>query len=463
MEVMLDALPDSLPSSDGTGRVDEVPQRRTLVVKMGSSSVTKQSGPDPVLLGSALESACAAHRLGWDVVLVSSGAVSSGRALFARSQETPVSPRLAAAVGQTVLMGFYRSVAELSGVLAAQILIGESDLASPQQMSHVAEAIRHAFDAGVVPIVNGNDTIDSAGSDNDGVAAALAMLLGADLLLLLTDVSGVFVDSISEGGHAEELTIAELRGIAVRKGGTGRGGIRSKLRAAEVAAHNGVSTRIAGARLTDVILAAIHGPGPGTLVRAVHEHPAIEQRWISGVATARGRVEINLEAERSIVAGSSLFASGIKRVSGDFSGGDVIEVRALSGQLIARGVSRVSSRLVTLVRALRVEEIAQVFVAVLAHAAAPASVPMSLSEERQPLARALACVRGLSTEHARAVAMEIVGLFPAETISSVLGQGAEEAELVSRYTRRVRTLAIVENAHLVVLRASLRTVASHDY
>lgn len=448
------AMPDALPESAAASIAEQVapPRRRTLVVKMGSSSVTKQSGPDPVLLANALESAFTARGLGWDVVLVSSGAVSSGRALFARSQDEPISSRLAAAVGQTVLMGFYRSVAELSGALVAQILIGESDLASPRQMSHVAEAIRHALDAGVVPIVNGNDTIDSAGSDNDGVAGGLAMLLGADLLLLLTDVPGVFAGSIAEGVHLEELGIAELRGIGVQKGGTGRGGIRSKLKAAELAAHNGVSTRIAGARTPDVILGAIDGPGPGTLVRAVHGHPGVEQRWISGVATARGRVEINLEAERSIDSGSSLFASGIKRVSGDFSGGDVIEVRALSGELLARGVTRVSSRLLTLVRALRVDEIARVFVAVLAHAAAGGAPAAAVDGERPQLARALEYTRGLSSEHARAVAMEIVGLFPAESISALLGLGAEEGELVERYTRLVRTLAIVENQHLSVFK-----------
>lgn len=443
------AMPDALSDS---AEPSTVSRRRTLVVKMGSSSVTKQSGPDPVLLASALESAFAAHQAGWDVVLVSSGAVSSGRALFARSQDAPISPRLAAAVGQTVLMGFYRSVAELSGALVAQILIGESDLASPTQMAHVAEAIRHALDAGVVPVVNGNDTIDSAGSDNDGVAGALAMLLGADLLLLLTDVPGVFAGSIAEGVHLDELGIAELRGIGVQKGGTGRGGIRSKLRAAELAAHNGVSTRIAGSRTPEVILSALSDPGPGTLVRAVHGHPAVDQRWISGVATARGRVEINLEAERSIAAGSSLFASGIKRVSGDFVGGDVIEVRALSGELLARGVSRVSSRLLTLVRALRVDEIARVFVAVLAHAADPGSASALPAGERPQLARAVEYAHGLSFEHARAVAMEIVGLFPAESISALLGQGSEESELVERYTRLVRTLAIVQNEQLSVFR-----------
>ncbi|PPI77191.1 glutamate 5-kinase [Rathayibacter rathayi] len=451
MGPMFDALPDP---ADPDITAPAAPRQRTLVVKMGSSSVTKQSGPDPVLLASALESAFAARALGWDVVLVSSGAVSSGRALFARAQEEPISARLAAAVGQTVLMGFYRSVAELSGALVAQILIGESDLASPRQMSHVAEAIRHALDAGVVPVVNGNDTIDSAGSDNDGVAGGLAMLLGADLLLLLTDVPGVFAGSIAEGVHLEELGISELRRIGVQKGGTGRGGIRSKLRAAELAAHNGVSTRIAGARTPEVILGALSDPGtgPGTLVRAVHAHPPVEQRWISGVATGRGRVEINLEAERSIAAGSSLFASGIKRVSGDFGGGDVIEVRALGGELLARGVSRVSSRLLTLVRALRVDEIARVFVAVLGQAASvsPSAVPEA--EGRPQLTRALEYARTLSSEHARAVAMEIVSLLPAESISALLGQGAGERELVARYTRLVRTLAIVENENLAVFR-----------
>ncbi|PPH54626.1 glutamate 5-kinase [Rathayibacter sp. AY1E2] len=450
MGAMSDALPDP---ADSDATAPAAPRRRTLVVKMGSSSVTKQSGPDPVLLASALESAFAARALGWDVVLVSSGAVSSGRALFARSQEEPISARLAAAVGQTVLMGFYRSVAELSGALVAQILIGESDLASPRQMAHVAEAIRHALDAGVVPVVNGNDTIDSAGSDNDGVAGGLAMLLGADLLLLLTDVPGVFAGSIAEGVHLEELGISELRRIGVQKGGTGRGGIRSKLRAAELAAHNGVSTRIAGARTPEVILGTLGGPGPGTLVRAVHAHPPVEQRWISGVATGRGRVEINLEAERSIGAGSSLFASGIKRVSGEFGGGDVIEVRALSGELLARGVSRVSSRLLTLVRALRVDEIARVFVAVLGHAATTAPSASPEGEERPQLTRALEYARTLSSEHARAVAMEIVSLFPAESISALLGQGAGEGELVERYTRLVRTLAIVENENLAVFRS----------
>ncbi|NQX28476.1 glutamate 5-kinase [Microbacteriaceae bacterium VKM Ac-2854] len=432
--------------------------RKTLVVKMGSSSVTKQSGPDPVLLARALESALTAQSFGWDVVLVSSGAVSSGRALFARNQlrdrSEPISQRLAAAVGQTLLMGFYRSVAELSGSHVAQILIGESDLGSPSQMAHVAEAIRHALDAGVVPVVNGNDTIDSAGSDNDGVAAGLAMLLGADLLLLLTDVPGVFATSIADGVHLEELTVAELRKIAVQKGGTGRGGIRSKLRAAELAAHNGVSTRIAGARSTDVILAAIQGPGPGTLVQAVHAHPATENRWISGVATARGRVEINLEAERSIAAGSSLFASGIKRVSGEFNGGDVIEVRALGGELLGRGVSRVSSRLLTLVRALRVDEIARVFVAVLANFAglSAGGAATAQGDERPQLVRALEYAGSLSYEHGRSTALEIVSLFPSESVAALLGSVTTDAEetLVERYTRLVRTLPIVQNEQIFV-------------
>ncbi|NQX10233.1 glutamate 5-kinase [Microbacteriaceae bacterium VKM Ac-2855] len=435
----------------------DVSRRKTLVVKMGSSSVTKQSGPDPVLLARALESALTAQGHGWDVVLVSSGAVSSGRALFARgrgAEDAPISQRLAAAVGQTLLMGFYRSVAELSGSHVAQILIGESDLGSPTQMAHVAEAIRHALDAGVVPVVNGNDTIDSAGSDNDGVAAGLAMLLGADLLLLLTDVPGVFASSIADGVHLESLTVAELRKIAVQKGGTGRGGIRSKLRAAELAAHNGVATRIAGARTADVILAAIDGPGPGTLIEAVHTHPSTENRWVSGVATARGRVEINLEAERSIAAGSSLFASGIKRVSGEFTRGDVIEVRALGGELLGRGVSRVSSRLLTLVRALRVDEIARVFVAVLANfAGLPADGAATPEpQERHQLVRALEYASGLSYEHGRSAALEIVSLFPSESVAGLLGvtTGEIEETLVERYTRLVRTLPIVQNDQIFV-------------
>ncbi|HMG64676.1 MAG TPA: hypothetical protein VK599_17175, partial [Streptosporangiaceae bacterium] len=146
---------------------------RSIVVKIGSSSVTRSTGPDPVVLTSALDAALNVRSLGWNVVLVSSGAVASGSAYLARTSAVRGSARLAAAVGQPFLMDIYRSVSEVSGRHVCQVLISESDLRSPRAMSAVRDVLAECQAAGIVPVVNGNDVTDSHGSDNDGIAVGL--------------------------------------------------------------------------------------------------------------------------------------------------------------------------------------------------------------------------------------------------------------------------------------------------
>ena len=327
------------------------PTHKILVAKLGSSSVTRERGPDPTILAGALDNALRAQELGWGVVIVSSGAVSSGTALLTRQGEGKISHRLAAAVGQPLLMDFYGSVANVSGSLTCQILIGDADLRTASQMLSISEVIREALDRGIVPIVNGNDPANAGRADNDAVAAGLAMMIGADKLLLLTDVDGVHD---GEGGPTiPVLEASRLHEIRTHVGGSGRGGMRSKLRAAELAALNGVETRITGAQHPDAILATVRGDAAGTRVPAVAKRPVSGRRWISGGAIGQGRLTINFTAQQSITRGSSLFASGIKRVRGDFVAGDVVELVGPSERLLARGTIKVSSVLLGLVRALR--------------------------------------------------------------------------------------------------------------
>src|SRR5260370_24843290 len=146
---------------------------RSILVKLGSSSVTRSTGPYPVVLTSALDAALNARSLGWNAILVTSGAVSSGAAYLARRSDARPSNRLAAGVGQPFLMDIYRSVSQISGRHVCPILISEDDSRAPAAVSSVCAVLDECAGAGVIPIVNGNDVTDMRVSDNDAVAGRI--------------------------------------------------------------------------------------------------------------------------------------------------------------------------------------------------------------------------------------------------------------------------------------------------
>jgi len=435
---------------------------RRMVVKLGSSSITRLSGPNPALLASTIDSAIRARAIGWDVIVVSSGAVSSGLAVINQRHRDdedyrphPQSRRqLAAAVGQPVLQSIYRSVADISGHLVAQILVGEDDMRSPTRTRSIAELIDEALLQHVIPIVNGNDALDRAGLDNDAVAASIAVLVGADRLLLLTDSDGVYLGANSDT-YEEVLHASNLHDVGSRGPGTGRGGIRSKLRAAELASSNGISTRIASAHAHEIILKALSSECPGTLIPGRVRTQRNAGRYPMATVS-RGRVVINREAEDSIVhERSSLFSSGIKRLVGDFQREDVIEVVAPSGQLIARGVTRMSSALLGLVRAMRSDEVAVVMVAVLQKVADPSWSP-DRWVEGLPEHQSGRCIRGLRALDAMPagrismLGAEILTLFPVE-FARLLVSDPQSLSLPEQMTLAVSDFAVIDLPKLEVL------------
>ena len=428
---------------------------RSIVVKIGSSSVTRSTGPDPVVLTSALDEALNAQAIDWNVVLVSSGAVSSGSAYLARTGNINPSQRLAAAVGQPFLMDIYRSVSEVSGRHVCQLLISESDLRSPTAISSVCAVLNECANAGIAAIINGNDIIDKTGSDNDAIAVAVAVATGADKLLILTDVSGVYNDFLDDSAHLLDLSVPDISAVRAARTGTGRGGMRSKLRAAELAANNGIETHIAAAKFPGVISACIKNEPVGTRIPAARGRFGAESRWISGVAMSYGSIVINRPAEESIRAGASLFASGIKKVHGDFLGGDVIEVRAPSGRLIARGISKVSATLMTLVRSMQTDEIAIALTEILhkfltgGHLSGDHTGHLNA---RDPLSRAMGLIGSHGYELTRELALEIMTLFPSATAAAMFDIGGDEGlrRLRERYARLSSDLSFIDRRRLVV-------------
>lgn len=417
-----------------------------LVVKLGSSSVTKDSGPDTSILADALDQAIDAMASGWQVILVSSGAQSVGRAVLEVGDHGPISPKLAAAFGQPILMEFYRSESARRGAQVCQVLIGESDLRSSTRMTAIAAVLRDSLAAGIIPIVNGNDPTDDGKTNNDLVAAGIALMTQATHLLLLTDVDGVYEGTPGDGDPLAELHVDGIHAIKSHASGSGTGGIKSKLRAAENAARNGIETRIGSARDHRAIAGLVAGHSVGTLIRAAETQATGSRKWISGGAIARGELSINVEAETSIAKGSSLFASGIKRVRGTFVAGDVVELVSPRGKLLGRGTVRLSSDLLTLIRALKVDDIARVLVHIIRFGAGVHET----GETDARLKAALDQFGTLGRDAHRRLLIEVTGLFPEDTAAALAGtRSIEPAHLVEHYSSLVASLAVIHNSYLV--------------
>jgi glutamate 5-kinase len=388
------------------------------VIKLGSSSIASRDGLALDVIAGLVSQIAAALRTGHEIILVTSGAARLGRRLLAFESPTAgagqalqalvgsvrsavdaadyerlaatlqrfeashagphaVDTALPSAVGQPALMALYRQLAAAVGVEVCQILVSRSDLESPRAMADLGQLLRAAASRGLLPIVNGNDATDPVSAlDNDQVAVAVAVAAEASRLLFLTDVRAAYRDSsLSERLHS--LTPAQARAVRVSTGGSGRGGMGSKLSAAARAACCGVECVIGSAREPDVVGRSLSPRARmGTVVRAAGPQLEPGRRWIGGMAYSAGSVHVNRAAEESLRTGSTLFLSGVKRVDGEFAAGAVVELLDVRHpeRLLGRGSVALPSAILRLLRALSPAEVACVISILLRlrYAAAPA-------------------------------------------------------------------------------------------
>jgi glutamate 5-kinase len=326
------------------------------VVKIGTSSITRENGEldDAALvkLGSEIADARAA---GHDVVLVSSGAIAAGLPALGFEQRPRDIGTLqaVAAVGQPRLMERLRSLLAQHDLVAGQVLLTPYDFGHRSQYLHARETVARLLELRVVPIVNENDTVaddEIRYGDNDRLAALVSHLVGADLLVLLTDTSGVFTaDPRLDAGASliEEIVEVDAALEALAGGaGTARGsgGMASKLAAAKIAAWSGVRAVIADAREPGVLRAALEGQGVGTVVQPRAQRLSSRKLWIAFARGAVGRVVVDDGARRALLEGGrSLLAAGVKDVSGDFERDAAVEVVDPVGRVFAKGLTRIDS------------------------------------------------------------------------------------------------------------------------
>jgi glutamate 5-kinase len=319
------------------------------VVKLGSSSVTEATVAR--LCGEIV----AARRAGHTVVVVTSGAIAAGWAALDRGEQRPADPAVlqaVSAVGQHRLMRTWQDGFEPHGTLAGQVLLAPLDFVHRTQYLHARGTLRHLVDLGVVPVVNENDAVadeEIRFGDNDRLAALVAHLIGAQLLVLLTDAPGLLTADPrrdTEASLIEEVVEIdlELERLAGGAGSVvGSGGMASKLAAAKIATWSGVQTVIADAGRPGVLAAALAGePGVGTAFRPREGRLPARKLWIAFALGASGSLTVDEGARAALTdRGRSLLAAGVTGVAGTFRPEEAVEIAGPDGEVFAKGLVRV--------------------------------------------------------------------------------------------------------------------------
>jgi glutamate 5-kinase len=341
----------------------------TLVVKLGSSIVAADDGELRAdVLDSVCEQVSGLEQGGERVVMVTSGAIARGM----RSLELPVRPRAmdelqaASAVGQGDLFRAYESRLAKGGTKAAQVLLTAADIAARTNYLNARQTLRRLVAWGVVPVINENDTTatdEISFGDNDFLAAQVAILLDARLLVLLTDVDGLYsadpgldpaAEPISEVADFSQL--ASLR-IGDRTSAFGSGGMRSKVAAAEMASEAGIPAVICNGTRAGTLVSAAGGEPVGTRFTAQAGRASSFKLWLKYAKPARGRIVVDDGAARVLrERGSSLLPVGIVGAEGDFEAGDAVEV-VVDGAAIGKGISDYSSQELGRVKGMKSDQV----------------------------------------------------------------------------------------------------------
>ncbi|CCH80078.1 Glutamate 5-kinase [Nostocoides japonicum T1-X7] len=324
-----------------------------VVVKVGSSSLTGAGGGRlhrPAL--DALVDALAARRLtGSQVLLVSSGAIAAGLGplgLAKRPWELAMQ-QAAASVGQGALLAAYQDAFARHGLTVGQVLLTADDVTRRSHYTNAKRTFDRLLELGIVPVVNENDTVATQEirfGDNDRLAALVSHLVGADALVLLTDVDALYDGAPRRAGSRRVplvATAADLDDIEI--GGTGSavgsGGMLTKVEAASIAGAAGIPTLLTSA---EQVVPGLAGADVGTVFAPSATRRASRKLWLAHATTARGRLVIDEGAVRALThRRTSLLPAGVVAIEGSFGGGDAVDVCGPDGTVVARGLVNYAS------------------------------------------------------------------------------------------------------------------------
>jgi glutamate 5-kinase len=321
---------------------------RRVVVKVGSSSLTTaEGGIDPQRVRSLVGAVAGARTRGAELVLVSSGAIAAGLAPLGLKRRPRALPaqQAAAAVGQGVLIHRYAEELAGHGIVAGQVLLSADDMTRRSHYRNAHQTFAKLLELGVLPIVNENDTVATSEirfGDNDRLAALVAHLVHADLLVLLSDVDGLYdakpgavgsrlVPEVALSDHLTRIRIGKSS-----ESGLGTGGMRTKLDAARIATGAGIPVLLTSAERADDALA---GAPVGTWFHAASRRRPTRQLWLAHATEPKGVLLLDTGAVHAVTERrASLLAAGLTGATGTFAAGDPVDLAGPDGVSVARGL-----------------------------------------------------------------------------------------------------------------------------
>jgi glutamate 5-kinase len=321
------------------------------VVKIGSSLITsKGQGLNPERIEAYAEEVADLKKAGYEILLVSSGAIVSGfeKLGFRERPRSLPQKQAAAAVGQSRLMWAYEKCFESKGLKVAQVLLTQDDLTDRKRFLNSRNTLTALLELDVIPVINENDTVaveEIRFGDNDYLAGLVTHLMDAHLLIILSDVEGLFTEDPRLNPNARLIPVvkavtAEIESRAGRSSSDeGVGGMSSKIQTAKKVAAYGVATIIASGNEPQVLTRILKGQEIGTIVLPQADRLNSRKHWIAYTLRTKGRLVLDDGAVEALIEkGKSLLPSGVREVEGRFEAGDAVTCLDRKGREVARGL-----------------------------------------------------------------------------------------------------------------------------
>lgn len=350
-------------------RLSDIPAARRIVVKIGSSLLVGGGKAREGWLARMAGDLAALRQAGAQVIVVSSGAIALGAArlgLAKGGRGSLADAQAAAAVGQIALADLWSRALGGEGITAAQMLLTLGDLEDRRRYLNAAATLDRLLEAGVIPVINENDSVATEEirfGDNDRLAARVAQAANADLVLLLSDVDGLYTgDPRTEGAAlipVVEAVTPEVMAMAsgASSSGLGSGGMISKLQAAQIATRAGIALGILNGTHEAPIAHALAAE-TGTLFLPVRADRA-RKAWLGGRLAPAGELRVDKGCAEALKGGASLLAAGVVGVSGQFRRGDLVSVLSLKGERLAQGLAEYDAAEMQLIAGKRAEDQAE--------------------------------------------------------------------------------------------------------